>query len=1133
MTTPCLIIGEGSICVRCAEALLARPGAYVLTGLATRDREIADWAQGAGVPVIDPAALAERLAAEPVDYLFSINNPHIISSEARDAVRRSAINYHDSPLPRYAGMHATSWALMAQEAVHGISWHVMTDEIDAGAILATRSVPVSTEETAFSLNLKCYDAAIAAFGTLLDDLAQGSEVAYPQTSANRTYFGISKRPAHGGVIDWDQPVSVIMAMARALDFDTTFNPLARLKFGLAGRFYLAEGLSVGRFQGDAAPGTILSTGPEESLTIAAQDGAVTIGRLRTLDGIPVEPPAALRADPPPPGIGAALEAVAQHEPFWRARLQSRPDFEPPHLTSARPDGILCVHPVPIPVVEIDGGGTATDTLLALWAIYLARTAQTPCFDLSWRDAGVFDGLDTGLMEQMPPLRVAIDMDAPLSDAVVALAEARTETTLRQTYASDLSARCPVLRSAAAGGTLTSLRVGASVGGPQPTTTPGLSLHIDDTGAVLIADGVDAQTVARIAERLAVMHDAARNAPETPIAHLPILTPAEAPPLPIDTAPALPVIREFENRVAETPDAIAVQTATEARSYRQLNAAASALATRLRDAGCVRGAVIGVYVRRGPGALAALLAVWKVGGVYLPLDPDYPVERLALMAGDAGAAFVLHDGTAPPVADPCCMIPLPTAIFDAKADVASAALPDDLAYIVYTSGSTGRPKGVTVTHAALASHSAHIRAAYGLTASDCALHFAALGFDLSLEQMVVPLLAGARVLIDPVGPVDAALDLYAKAGVTVADLPLGYLRAVLETVQYRGTGLPDLRLLIVGNEAIPADLAVAWRQSPLRAARLINAYGPTEAVITASICPVPDEAGPEGDPATLPIARQETKAALGRILSVRDAQLQLLPPGVAGELCIGGILAREYLNQPALTHDAFQPDPQSPGARLYRTRDYAMIRLDGTVDFLGRRDDQVQIRGRRVELAEIEATLRAHPQVQDAAVLWRDPMLTAFVTGVVVPEAVRTFAGAQLPGPMVPGWVCILPQLPYTAHGKIDRAALAQLEQPAEQTAPAPAQGHTATETALIALWSDALDGTALGLHEDVFGLGAHSLAALKVANGVLQRFGVSLPLVALLEYPTVSSLAAHIDGLGAPSTQPCSSPPIAEDIEEW
>jgi amino acid adenylation domain-containing protein len=582
---------------------------------------------------------------------------------------------------------------------------------------------------------------------------------------------------------------------------------------------------------------------------------------------------------------------------------------------------------------------------------------------------------------------------------------------------------------------------------------------------------------------------------------------------------------FEAQVERAPGATAVRFGDERLGYGELNARANRLAHHLGSLGVGPDVRVALCVESGPDMVAAVLAVLKAGGAYVPLDPAYPVDRLEYMLADSAPAVVLTQrAVAERLADVFAGAGggVPVLELDAAAPAWASAretnpargglVPGHPAYVIYTSGSTGRPKGVLVPHRGLCNVAAAQQRAFGVGPDDRVLQFASISFDAAAFELVMALASGAALCVAPrdaLLPGPGLLALLRRHAVTTVTLPPSALAAL--PVEE----LPALRTITVAGEALPAELVERWGARH----RLWNLYGPTEATIwsTAAEC---------ADPARKPDIG-------GPIANVRayvlDAALQPLPVGVPGELYIGGAgVARGYLGRPGLTAERFVADPfgDEPGARLYRTGDLGRWRPDGTIEFLGRNDFQVKIRGFRVELGEIEARLREHPAVREAAVVAReesagDQRLVAYWAGEAGAgaEALRAHLGERLPEYMVPAAYVHLDALPLTPNGKVDRKAL-----PSPEGEAFARHGYEApvgeVEQALAEVWSEVLGVERVGRRDDFFELGGHSLLVVLAVSRIQQVLELEVEPGKVFESPVLKDLAEVLAAAGRAELPP-------------
>ena len=556
-----------------------------------------------------------------------------------------------------------------------------------------------------------------------------------------------------------------------------------------------------------------------------------------------------------------------------------------------------------------------------------------------------------------------------------------------------------------------------------------------------------------------------------------------------------------------PDRTAVVCGDQRLSYRELTDRARVLAHHLipRVArGLGHEPLVCVAVEPSPWAPIAMLAVLRAGAAYVPLDPEYPAARLRDMLDQVGAPMILttsvsasrlpeHAGS---------IIELDRASIAAAPAVEPVVTPDSLAYVIFTSGSTGRPKGVMVPHGGLANLVTAQIETFAIDAASVVLQFAPLSFDASVSEVFTALAAGATLCLAPrdeLVPGPRLVALARTAGVTVATLPPSSL-ALLEPGEF-----PTLRTIVSAGEACSAALVARW--GPGR--RFVNAYGPTEVTVcaTMNVC----GADPDGRPPGL------GESVRGCTVTLLDDDLAPVEPGQIGEIFVGGVgVARGYLGRPDLTAERFLPDPDAPGTRMYRTGDLARRRDDGALEFLGRADHQVKVRGHRIELGEVESVLRAAPGVRDALVLARedrpgDVRLVGYLIGAADLDraAVRAVAEARLPAFARPTDLTVLDAWPRSPAGKIDRSAL-----PVPARTGSAGSARSDLEYRLTEIWQEVLGVSRVGPNDDFFALGGHSLLAIRLLAQLRAELDVDLPLSIVAERRTVATLAEAIASHG-------------------
>ncbi|MGO1121107.1 amino acid adenylation domain-containing protein [Rhodovibrionaceae bacterium A322] len=706
---------------------------------------------------------------------------------------------------------------------------------------------------------------------------------------------------------------------------------------------------------------------------------------------------------------------------------------------------------------------------------------------------------------------------------------------------------------------------------SPTAKMDLSLHLrevtaPDEPAVLLgmmeynSQIFDRQSVEGFCRLFSQLLAEVLENPDRTLADLPLLSPdqhqrltedwASGPDLP---ASPRPVILDIARAARNQPQELALLSEQESWSYARLWQAVEQLAKQIKAHGVESEDKVVLALPRRPLAIVALLAVWRAGACLLPLDPKQPAERRRLILEDAAPKLILTEKlnlTEPGACEdglfqgyPCLDVTL------TEPDAETSPLPTDpeepphgwrnnAAYLLYTSGSTGKPKGVTIEQGALADHQAGLEQVIALAPGDRTLETASLAFDTALDQILLPLRAGAGLVFleDQAWTARELKRLSREFSITWLDLPTAYWRGLVSSWVEQPHLIPDSKLISLGGEAIRATDLDHWQQlAPAVRPRLINAYGPTEATVTATAREITDD-----NSHSHPFGASIGRPLAGRRCYVLDDNLQPVPVGVVGELCLGGIgLAREYHQRADLSAKSFPSDPYVKGARLYRTGDQARWRADGSIEFLGRRDHQIKLRGFRIEPGEIEACLTSHPDIEQALVLLRQEQLVAYLVptsgctndgDALVPHLQQQLK-QQLPDYMQPSHLLVLPAFALTPSGKIDRKALPSPTQ--QDTASVGQAPQNPLEQVLAELYETLLEQKQLTRTAHFFELGGHSLLALQMAARLSDHLGREIAPRRLFETPRICDLAESLaaDNNGDSGVQEPASPaltPVAQ-----
>ncbi|SMX32905.1 MupA/Atu3671 family FMN-dependent luciferase-like monooxygenase [Maliponia aquimaris] len=664
MAFSCIVMGNESLLVHCAEMALARGNR--VAAVVTENADVARWAEGRGLPVVAPGAgLAARLP-KGVDWLLSIANLAILPEDVLALPTKGAVNFHDGPLPRHAGLNAPVWALFEGESTHGISWHLIEGGVDKGDVLVSAAFYITAQDTALTLNTRAYEAAMESFPALLDQLESGVLQRQPQDLALRSYHGRVQRPSGFGLLDFRRPAVELERLVRALDFGGYWNPLCAAKLRAREALWLVG--SARLTESFAAPGTVLEVG-KDRLTVACGAHALVLGGLRRICGAPVDVDEIARTGEVLPlldasalaHVDAGMAGVARHEGAMRRRMA---ELDPVSLSGLR-EGVADLQRRD---VSLPGDGAQA---VARWARQLAGRDGV---DLAWAD-GAWAEM-AGLILPWSPLRVS-DVGAVTPHPV----------------ASDLFARAPELDWPQVP------QIGLAVAGAGHIPGTAITVILGDKPVFSFDAGrLDPAQAELLAARLEFAAQGGEGLPEAERDI--VLSRWNATGTEHDRA--LTMQAAFEAQVAKTPEAVALIFEDTRLSYAELNARANRAAHLLRQMGVERGQVVGLCCRRSVDLMVGALAILKAGGAYLPMDPTYPVQRLDHFAQDSGARVIVTQAGVEP------SLPRHDAqllVLDAEPRLdgmpvenpAPQSGPEDLAYLIYTSGSTGKPKGVMVEH----------------------------------------------------------------------------------------------------------------------------------------------------------------------------------------------------------------------------------------------------------------------------------------------------------------------------------------------------------------------------------------------------------------------------------------------------
>jgi amino acid adenylation domain-containing protein len=1075
----CYIIGDGALLTACGELII--DFGHDIYGVISSNPLIREWAEDKGIECIDhDSDYLEFLKQKPFDYLFSIVYLNLIPKQVLALPKKMAINFHDALLPEYAGIHATSWAIMNQETMHGITWHEMAPEVDKGNILKQKAVKIEDGETAFSLNVKCYEAGLQSFAELLHELANNTYSLTFQDLNRRTYYGKYKRPPAGCVLSWKSSAEEMNAIVRALQFGNHQNNLGIAKLAVGNEYIIVADIRVTANKSKCKPGTIVDI-TEFNFKIATVSYDIEISAAMSMNGTSLSVLDCVKKynlkvgdSLPEMDNKTATKTTQLHneiskfEDYWVSKLLAADPVIWPGIVKNLEGGYSSKHSTSCSVIDFAVSDDFINYIkrdynnifisyLAAISTFLFKECKKESIQISIGYQELSDylkGVDN-LFTVHVPVKLELTETLAFSDVCEIAREEIQSVKKHKTFLRDLIVRSPQWKDNSSlheSGVLpvTLEYVKDFDNFSQPALNrQGILLVVTETGntcRLIFNEEVLAKENAVIyTNRLTAFLARIAAIPETKLEKLTTLADDELHKIIYERNnteldyPRDKCMHElFKDRVKQYPDKIAVLYKDENLTYLQLEERASRLASFLNQNGVRRGSLVGIFIERSLDMLVGLLGVLKSGGTYVPIDPIYPSERILHMIEDADIKIVL---TQDHIQHRLPKSNAKTVCLDTEWEVICKdssrsssrkyysysnknTVPEDSAYVIFTSGSTGKPKGVEVTHRGLTNFLCSMEKCPGFTKEDRILALTTICFDIAGLELYLPLITGGEVEILPTEIARDGFELKERIENSAATV-VQATPATWEMLLEAGWNKKVPIKILCGGEALSAGLAQKLLD---RSSEVWNMYGPTETTIWSSISKIIS-----GEEITIgqPIGNTQ--------FYIVDEQLNPVPDGLTGELCIGGDgLAKGYLNHPDLTHEKFVSSPFSldSQSKIYRTGDSAKYLTDGRVVCLGRIDNQVKLRGFRIELGEIESMLEKMPHIKKAVVVVKEDesgykSLAAFVLPnkdkslIAVNkhnEALRGF----LPEYMIPSVYFYMETLPLTLNLKVDRKILAAM-----------------------------------------------------------------------------------------------------------
>lgn len=833
-----VVIGNESLLVQCSEKLLAR--GHSISAVVTQNPDIRKWAETKGLPVIEQDKGQEAaLSALTFDWLLSIANLAIIPQNVLNMAKQGAVNFHDGPLPKHAGLNAPVWALLEGETEHGITWHLIEGGVDEGDILAQRLFPVSSTDTALTLNTKCYEAAMDSFGDLMAQLESGAPSREAQDLTKRSYHALAARPTAGGLLDFSRPAVDLERLVRALDHGPYWNPLCAAKFSVNGALWLVGYAKL--TESHAAPGSVIEA-TDKHLTVACGEHALVLTDIRSISGTDVVPSDIVKSGDvltlmtaeDIAKIDEAISSTAAGTNKFRKALSKLTPAEISGVTNASAS-------IESRTLNLEG----SETVLAEIALWVAQTAQSDLCDIAYSNAALNQLSETGHVAPWSPFR--INAKGSFDGLVKAVDQAIASARKIPGFATDLIARDPALEQP------TQPHIGLSEGA-GPIAGCVLTVELGDTPALHFDSG---RISAVHAELLAARLELLAKTDNKTVSVVPELSSTERDLVlntwnktDTDYDRALTMHRAFEAQVAKTPNAPALVFENTTLTYADLNARANRVANVLQQMGVVPGKVVGLCTKRSLDLLVGALAILKAGGAYLPMDPAYPADRLAHFIKDSDAPVIITQSALVPT------LPQHDAqVLEIDTDPRIAAAPetnlddtsnrDDLAYLIYTSGSTGLPKGVMIEHGNVINFYVGMDDRVSHDPAGTWLAVTSLSFDISVLELFYATARGFKVVISS----DEDRAMISKGPMPMSD------RGMQFSLYYwgndDGAGRDKYRLLLEGAQfADKNGFCAVWTPE-----RHFHAFGgpyPNPSVTGAAVASITRNIGVRGGSVVAPL-----------------------------------------------------------------------------------------------------------------------------------------------------------------------------------------------------------------------------------------------------------------------------------------
>lgn len=1125
----CIVVGEGNLPQKCMDIL--KEHGISIQALVSGD----EWLISENASEMFPKYrnLSNLSVFEPVDYIFSINNSLILKKQFTSLARIMAINYHDAPLPRYAGMYASNWAILNGETEHGVSWHEVVDQIDAGDVVASQLIPVLPNDTALSINTRCFEASLKSFGELVTSIANQKLTPVAQNLSNRTYYPLAARPENFGLITSDRSAKSIDTLIRATNFSSHYaNEYTLPLLYMQNEYFTVAKASVDFNQKGNAGQVVDFNGKRGFYCL---DGLVLPEVLYDKNGVKtaVENLLQIGSQMPEPDKTVAQNAlihfgcIARFEPFWKKELTKAEFLVWPVVTGANSPSVAKTKLNEKTISQLDilfPDQKAEDVISAALMLFFLRLSNQTSGSLGFvsGDLPKKNKSFEGIFNTWVPLNASINPTNSVSAEIGKILPGIKKAEKSETFSRSTRIRYPELRNNAAD--LPEIIISKAPEETNLLNNDSIVINlINNEISYHIPSGTKYPGVGSIAESFEMFLQNLIEAPAKQVNEIGLISAEKALKITKNINEAIgqrvifdDVFDQFLEVASDFPNQTAIFDSGSAYSYRIFSNDIENLSSTMIGMGIKPDQIVAVVIGRNYNYFTAIMATLRCGASFLPIDPTMPTERKQFFCTDASVSLILVDSE---VSDLAENIPV-LDVSKIKENPSVEDLPkisyhpDSVAYIIYTSGSTGIPKGVKISRKALANFTSGAIGLYEFTSKDRVLQFSSLAFDASIEEIFCSFCSGAGIYLRTAEMLvtDELLRFSHQHQISVWDLPTAYWRQVIQSDGYLNQPLPEsLRLVIIGGEAVSTTDVTLWNKRETKH-RLFNTYGPTETTVVALAFEIKVSYQPE---TTVPIGQPLP----GYRIYIADNNRQLVPEGVAGELLVAGdSLALGYLNREPEQNKAFIwfETPDNGLQRCYCTGDLVIAGQNGLIYYQGRVDAQVKIRGYRVEPGEIEQQISSFDGVETCVVAVSanasgEKSLFAFYTEKSEPvsaQAIKEELKKKLPAYMVPEMIMPVGEIPLTSNGKVDKKKLiVTAREKLAQSTNESAKPTNETEEFVLGLWKKVLSIDSMGIDDDFFDLGGHSLKALQLMAEIKKLKDINIPLASLIQNSTVRTFA--------------------------